>query len=48
MGIKLSSANSINVGRLVPQVAYYVYSYLKLVADGTLKAGEPMNVTVPT
>ena len=47
-GIKLSSANSINVGRLVPQVAYYVYSYLKLVADGVLKAGEPMNVTVPT
>ena len=48
MGIKLSSANSINVGRLVPQVAYYVYSYLKLVAEGAIKAGEPMNVTVPT
>ena len=47
-GIKLSSANSINVGRLVPQVAYYVYSYLKLVAEGAIKAGEPMNVTVPT
>ncbi len=47
-GIKLSSANSINVGRLVPQVAYYVYSYLKLVAEGVIKAGEPMNVTVPT
>ena len=47
-GIKLSSANSINVGRLVPQVAYYVYSYIKLAADGTIRPGEPMNVTVPT
>ena len=47
-GIKLSSANSINIGRLVPQVAYYVYSYLKLVAGGVIKAGEPMNVVVPT
>ena len=47
-GIKLSSANSINVGRLVPQVAYYVYSYLKLIAEGALKVGEPMNVVVPT
>ena len=47
-GIKLSSANSINVGRLVPQVAYYVYSYLKLAAEGALKVGEPMNVVVPT
>lgn len=47
-GIKLSSANSINIGRLVPQVAYYVYSYLKLAAEGTLRVGEPMNVVVPT
>lgn len=47
-GVKLSSANSINIGRLVPQVAYYVYAYIKLVAKGTLKNGEPMNVVVPT
>ena len=47
-GVKLSSANSINVGRLIPQVAYYVYSYIKLVERGVLKAGEPMNVVVPT
>lgn len=47
-GIKLSSANSINIGRLVPQVAYYAYSYLKLAAKGTLRVGEPMNVVVPT
>ena len=47
-GIKLSSANSINIGRLVPQVAYYVYSYVKLAERGVVKAGEPMNVVVPT
>ncbi len=47
-GIKLSSANSINIGRLVPQVAYYVYSYVKLVEEGALKNGDPMNVVVPT
>lgn len=46
--VKLSSANSINIGRLVPQVAYYVYSYLKLAADGVLACGQPMNVVVPT
>lgn len=47
-GVKLSSANSINIGRLVPQVAYYVYAYIKLLENGTLKKGEPMNVVVPT
>lgn len=46
--VKLSSANSINIGRLVPQVAYYVYSYLRLAADGVLACGQPMNVVVPT
>lgn len=47
-GVRLSSANSINVGRLVPQVAYYVYGYGRLVAEGAVKAGEPVNVCVPT
>ncbi|MCH5274144.1 MAG: threonine synthase [Lachnospiraceae bacterium] len=47
-GFCFSSANSINIGRLVPQVVYYVYAYTRLLADGTLKAGEVMNVTVPT
>lgn len=47
-GVKLSSANSINIGRLVPQVAYYVYAYIKLVERGAIKNGEPMNVVVPT
>lgn len=47
-GIRLSSANSINIGRLVPQVAYYVYSYVKMVESGALKNGQPMNIVVPT
>ena len=47
-GVRLSSANSINIGRLVPQVAYYVYAYVKLLEEGALKAGEKMNVVVPT
>ena len=46
--ILLSSANSINIGRLVPQVAYYVYSYLKLLEEKAVNLGEPMNVVVPT
>lgn len=45
---QFSSANSINVGRLIPQVAYYFASYGKMVRDGKLKAGEVMNVVVPT
>ncbi|MFV0516120.1 MAG: threonine synthase [Aminipila sp.] len=48
MNCKLSSANSINIGRLVPQVAYYVYAYSKLLEKGELNAGEKMNVVVPT
>ncbi len=47
-GCKLSSANSINIGRLVPQVAYYVWGYLKLVERGVVKAGEKVNICVPT
>ncbi len=47
-GYQFSSANSINIGRLVPQVVYYVYTYACLVAEGKLNCGEPMNVVVPT
>lgn len=47
-GFQFSSANSINIGRLVPQTVYYVYAYVTLLAQGVLKAGEPMNVVVPT
>ncbi len=46
--IKLSSANSINWGRLLPQIGYYIYSYLQLVKNGAVKMGEPIYVTVPT
>ncbi len=47
-GCKLSSANSINIGRLVPQVAYYVYGYAQLVKRGVIKAGDAINIVVPT
>ena len=46
--IIFSSANSINIGRLVPQVAYYVYSYVRMVSEGVIKNGDPINITVPT
>lgn len=47
-GVRLSSANSINIGRLVPQVAYYVYAYVKLLENGTIRDGEEINIVVPT
>ena len=47
-GYQFSSANSINIGRLVPQIVYYVYAYSRLVKDHTIQAGEPINVVVPT
>ncbi len=47
-GFQFSSANSINIGRLVPQIVYYVYAYTRLLANGTLKDGETLNVVVPT
>ncbi len=47
-GYQFSSANSINIGRLVPQVAYYVYAYAQLVKQGEISRGETINVTVPT
>lgn len=43
-----SSANSINIGRLVPQVAYYFYAYLTLVRKGDIALGDKINVVVPT
>ena len=46
--LAFSSANSINWGRLVPQIVYYVSSYCDLVEQGKLKLGERMNVVVPT
>ncbi len=47
-GFQLSSANSINIGRLVPQVVYYVYAYAKLVQHGEIENGQEINITVPT
>lgn len=47
-GYRFSSANSINIGRLVPQIVYYVYAYAKMYANGRIAAGEPINVVVPT
>ncbi len=47
-GYQFSSANSINIGRLVPQIVYYVYAYGSLLREGALKAGDKMNVVVPT
>ncbi|KOA20273.1 threonine synthase [Clostridium homopropionicum DSM 5847] len=43
-----SSANSINIGRLVPQVVYYFYAYLKLYSKGEIAEDESINVVVPT
>lgn len=48
MGYRFSSANSINIGRLIPQVAYYVFAYSRLVKEGKIAAGEAINFTVPT
>lgn len=47
-GFQFSSANSINIGRLVPQVVYYVYAYAKLLENEEIVEGEEINVTVPT
>lgn len=47
-GFQFSSANSINIGRLVPQIVYYVYSYAKLVENEKIQVGDKINVVVPT
>lgn len=47
-GYQFSSANSINIGRLVPQIVYYVYAYAKLYANGVIAKDEAINVVVPT
>lgn len=45
---QFSSANSMNIGRLVPQIVYYVYTYAQLVKQKEIKNGERINVSVPT
>ena len=47
-GYFLSSANSINWGRVLPQIVYYVSSYCDLLASGAIEEGQPVNVCVPT
>ena len=47
-GFQFSSANSINIGRLIPQVVYYVYAYATMYAQGKVADGEAINVVVPT
>ena len=47
-GYQFSSANSINIGRLVPQIAYYVFAYAKLLQNEEIQNGEEINVVVPT
>ena len=46
--LQFSSANSMNIGRLVPQIVYYVYAYAQLVKTGQIQAGEAVNFAVPT
>lgn len=45
---RFSSANSINIGRLVPQIVYYVYAYLNLLKNGIIGESEEINICVPT
>lgn len=47
-GYQFSSANSINIGRLVPQIVYYVYAYSRLFANEEISMNEKINVVVPT
>ena len=47
-GFQFSSANSINIGRLVPQIVYYVYAYVRLLKEERISSGEKINVVVPT
>ncbi|HFR3748522.1 TPA: threonine synthase [Streptococcus suis] len=46
--LQFSSANSMNIGRLVPQIVYYVYAYAQLLKTGEIAAGDKVNFTVPT
>jgi len=46
--IKFSAANSMNIGRLIPQIVYYVWGYLRMIDDGAIKAGDKINIDVPS
>ena len=47
-GFVFSSANSINIGRLVPQIVYYVFAYTRLLKEGVISDGDKVNFVVPT
>ncbi len=47
-GVTISSANSINAGRLIPQITYYFYAYAQLVKRGAVRCGDPVSFCVPT
>lgn len=47
-GKQFSSANSMNIGRLVPQIAYYVYAYTQLISQNAIQAGDEVDFSVPT
>lgn len=47
-GYQFSSANSINIGRLVPQIVYYIYAYAQMLKAGKLYESEKINIVVPT
>lgn len=47
-GIRLSSANSINIARLIPQITYYFYAYGKMLKDKEIQVNEKINIVVPT
>lgn len=47
-GYRFSSANSINIGRLVPQIVYYFYAYTRLLKNGAIREGDKVNFDVPT
>ena len=46
--IRLGSANSINIGRIIPQIVYYIHAYNQLVKNKVISFGDPIDVTVPT
>jgi len=46
--IKFSAANSMNIGRLIPQIVYYVWGYLRMIEAGEIKAGDKINIDVPS
>ena len=47
-GYRLSSANSINIGRLIPQIAYYVWAYGQMIKQRSINPGDRINIVVPT